>query len=123
MHVIIIIVLNACMLLWKPVALKCPAHSVWFPEPAPMQPFLVEADQQMEALLQLYTKMKLEYQTAARFFGEDPLKMRIDDFFGAFATFVDDFEVINTQLVRIVSGQVKTGKLQGTLDHKAVFKQ
>ncbi len=28
-----------------------------------------------------------------RFFGEDPGKMRIDDFFGTFASFITDFEV------------------------------
>ena len=47
----------------------------------------------MDELLKLYTKMKQEYQGAVKFFGEDPAKMRVDDFFSAFATFVDGFEV------------------------------
>ncbi len=63
------------------------------------QPFLVEADKEMDSLLKLYGKMKTEYQAAVRFFGEDPLKLRIDDFFGAFATFVDDFEVFSVHVL------------------------
>lgn len=48
----------------------------------------------MAGLLKLYSKMKQEYQTAVKFFGEDPVMMRVDDFFGAFAAFISDFEVV-----------------------------
>ena len=65
------------------------------------QSFLTEADEQMDSLLKLYSKMKQEYQSAVKFFGEDPVKLRVDDFFGAFATFVDDFEVCIMQITQI----------------------
>ena len=58
------------------------------------QTFTAEADQDMAGLLKLYSKMKQEYQTAVKFFGEDSIKMRVDDFFGAFAAFISDFEVL-----------------------------
>ena len=47
----------------------------------------------MADLLKLYSRMKQEYSQAVRFFGEDPVKTRIDDFFGIFASFIADFEV------------------------------
>ena len=37
--------------------------------------------------------MKQEYRKVVKFFGEDPTKMRIDDFFGSFTAFITDFEV------------------------------
>lgn len=37
--------------------------------------------------------MKQEYRKVVKFFGEDPAKMRIDDFFGSFTAFITDFEV------------------------------
>lgn len=47
----------------------------------------------MESLLKLYGHMKQEYAKVTKFFGEDPVKMRIDEFFGAFASFIEDFKV------------------------------
>ena len=47
----------------------------------------------MTNLLRLYARMKQEYQQVVKFFGEDTAKMRIDDFFGTFATFITDFGV------------------------------
>ena len=52
-----------------------------------------EAEQDMTKLVRLHQQMKQEYQRAAKFFGEDPAKIRIDEFYGAFAGFVTDFEV------------------------------
>ena len=40
-----------------------------------------------------YGRMKQEYRKVVKFFGEDPTKMRIDDFFGSFTAFITDFEV------------------------------
>lgn len=47
----------------------------------------------MAGLLRLYGRMKQEYRKVVKFFGEDPTKMRIDDFFGSFTAFITDFEV------------------------------
>ena len=47
----------------------------------------------MADLMRLYSHMRQEYQQAVQFFGEDPARMRIDDFFGAFAAFIADFQV------------------------------
>ena len=47
----------------------------------------------MKSLLRLYGHMKQEYTKATKFFGEDPAKMRIDGFFSAFASFIEDFKV------------------------------
>ena len=53
----------------------------------------------MADLLRLYSRMKHEYRKVVKFFGEDPAKMRIDDFFGAFTAFITDFEVCRTFLL------------------------
>lgn len=47
----------------------------------------------MADLLRLHSRMKQEYQKVVKFFGEDPARMRIDDFFGTFTAFITDFEV------------------------------
>ena len=47
----------------------------------------------MADLMRLYSHMQQEYQQAVQFFGEDPARMRIDDFFGAFTAFIADFQV------------------------------
>ena len=47
----------------------------------------------MADLLRLHSRMKQEYNKVVKFFGEDPAKMRIDDFFGTFVAFITDFEV------------------------------
>ncbi len=47
----------------------------------------------MSDLLKLHARMKQEYLQAVKFFGEDTSKMRVDDFFGTFASFTRDFEV------------------------------
>ena len=47
----------------------------------------------MADLLRLHSRMKQEYHKVVKFFGEDPAKMRIDDFFGTFIAFITDFEV------------------------------
>lgn len=57
------------------------------------QAFLSEADSKMADLLKLHSRMKQEYAQAVKFFGEDTSKMRVDDFFGTFASFMTDFEV------------------------------
>ena len=54
---------------------------------------MLGAEQEMTQLVRLQQEMKLEYERAARFFGEDPSKIRVDEFYGAFAGFVTDFEV------------------------------
>lgn len=57
------------------------------------QEFISEAEGEMKSLLRLYGHMKQEYDKATKFFGEEPAKMRIDEFFGAFASFIEDFKV------------------------------
>ena len=57
------------------------------------QEFISEAEGEMKSLLRLYGHMKQEYDKATKFFGEEPTKMRIDEFFGAFASFIEDFKV------------------------------
>lgn len=57
-----------------------------------MGAFVSEAEQEMTTLVKLHQQMKQEYERAARFFGEEPSKMRIDEFYGAFAEFVTSFE-------------------------------
>ena len=57
-----------------------------------MSTFVLGAEQEMTQLVRLQQEMKLEYERAARFFGEDPSKIRVDEFYGAFAGFVTDFE-------------------------------
>ena len=54
---------------------------------------MLEAEQDMTKLVRLHQQMQMkqEYQRAAKFFGEDPAKIQIDEFYGAFAGFV--FEV------------------------------
>ena len=47
----------------------------------------------MAELLRLHSRMKQEYHKVVKFFGEDPARMRIDDFFGTFTAFISDFEV------------------------------
>ena len=47
----------------------------------------------MKTLLRLYSHMKQEYAKVVKFFGEDSAKMRIDEFFSAFASFIEDFKV------------------------------
>ena len=51
----------------------------------------------MADLLRLHSRMKQEYHKVVKFFGEDPAKMRIDDFFGTFTAFITDFEVRTLQ--------------------------
>lgn len=46
--------------------------------------------------------MKQEYRKVVKFFGEDPAKMRIDDFFGSFTAFITDFEVCQLQEVMLL---------------------
>ena len=43
--------------------------------------------------------MKQEYKQVVHFFGEDPTKMRIDDFFGIFASFMTDFQASCPDLI------------------------
>ena len=47
----------------------------------------------MSELLTLYSQMKQEFRQVVTFFGEDPAQMRVDDFFGIFASFTTDFQV------------------------------
>lgn len=54
---------------------------------------MAEAEEKMEELTSLYARMKQEYQSVLHFFGEDSSRMSIDEFFGAFAGFIADFEV------------------------------
>jgi len=56
----------------------------------------------MADLLRLYGRMKQEYRKVVKFFGEDPAKMRIDDFFGSFTAFITDFEVCQLQEVMLL---------------------
>ena len=58
-----------------------------------VQTFVSGGEQEMTQLVRLHQEMKHEYERAARFFGEDPSKIRVDEFYGAFAGFVTDFEV------------------------------
>ena len=56
------------------------------------QPFLSTSETQLSDLVKLYTNMKTEFSKVTNFFSEDP-KSQVDEFFGAFATFMADFEV------------------------------
>ena len=58
-----------------------------------VQEFISDSEGEMKSLLRLYGHMKQEYTKATKFFGEDPAKMRIDEFFSAFASFIEDFKV------------------------------
>lgn len=51
----------------------------------------------MTELLKTYAHMKQEYASVLKFFGEDPITMRVDDFFSTFAGFISDFEVRPTE--------------------------
>jgi S1-C subfamily serine protease len=57
-----------------------------------MSPFLREAEKEFRELTQLHRSAMMEFRQAAKFFGEDPLKTRVDDFFAVFATFVIEFQ-------------------------------
>ena len=57
------------------------------------QEFVSEAESEMKSLLKLYSHMKQEYVKVVKFFGEDSAKMRIDEFFSTFASFIEDFKV------------------------------
>jgi hypothetical protein len=54
--------------------------------------FLSEAGGSMSDLLRLYSRMKQEFRQVVQFFGEDPARTRIDDFFSIFASFMTDFK-------------------------------
>ena len=58
-----------------------------------LQGFLAESEGMMREVMSLYSHMKQEFRQVVTFFGEDPAQMRIDDFFGIFASFMADFEV------------------------------
>lgn len=47
----------------------------------------------MSNLLTIYSQMKQEFNRVVVFYGEDPVKMRIDDFFTIFASFSTEFKV------------------------------
>ena len=49
----------------------------------------------MSDLLGLYSRMKQEFRQVVQFFGEDPARTRIDDFFSIFASFMTDFKARN----------------------------
>ena len=57
------------------------------------QGFISEAEGEMKSLLRLYGHMKQEYAKVVKFFGEDTAKIRIDEFFSTFASFIEDFKV------------------------------
>ena len=61
-----------------------------------VQSFLAESEGKMTELVELYSNMKQDFKQVVLFFGEDPTKMRIDDFFSIFASFMTDFEVYIT---------------------------
>ena len=48
----------------------------------------------MQSLLDLQTRMNVEYEKAVRFFGEDSAKTRSDEFFAVFYQFLGTFEVM-----------------------------
>ena len=58
------------------------------------QSFVDEADQKFHKVSTLHQEMLLEYRKTVKFFGENAMTMRIDDFFAVFAGFIKDFEVI-----------------------------
>ena len=60
----------------------------------------------MSHLLQLYSRMKQEFSRVVHFFGEDPAKMRIDDFFGIFASFMTDFEARESAITQCTSRSI-----------------
>lgn len=64
------------------------------------QEFISKAEGEMKNLLRLYGHMKQEYAKATKFFGEEPAKMRIDEFFSAFASFIEDFKVSIPEMVQ-----------------------
>ena len=59
------------------------------------QSFLSTAEKEYQAVLQLHRSAMTEFRQVAKFYGEDPQKMRLDDFFAAFADFIKNFQVCN----------------------------
>ena len=53
-----------------------------------------EAEQQMHKVSTLHQEMLLEYRKTVKFFGENAMTTRIDDFFAVFAGFIKDFQVV-----------------------------
>ena len=58
-----------------------------------VQSFLSTAEKEYQAVLQLHRSAMTEFRVVAKFFGEDPQTMRLDDFFAAFADFIKNFQV------------------------------
>ena len=55
------------------------------------QKFVKDAEKQYKDLLDSYDKMKSEFKATAEFFSE--MQITTEDFFGAFAIFLQQFEV------------------------------
>ena len=74
------------------MSVSTPSHRV--PQFTPsLQGFLEEAEGRQGELETLYSRMKREFCQVVQFYGEDPGKTRVDDFFTIFASFSTDFQV------------------------------
>lgn len=58
-----------------------------------VQSFLSTAEKEYQVVLQLHRSAMTEFRQVAKFYGEDPQTMRLDDFFAAFADFIKNFQV------------------------------
>ena len=57
------------------------------------QTFLSTAEKEYQAVLQLHRSAMVEFRQVTKYYGEDHQKMRLDDFFAAFADFIKNFQV------------------------------
>jgi hypothetical protein len=58
-----------------------------------MHRFYTDASAQFKRICMLFTKMDESYDSAVRFYGEDPKKIQPDEFFEIFARFTASWEV------------------------------
>ena len=82
---------------WSPIHVCSSIKVSWSSLTLVVQSFLSTAEKEYQAVLQLHRSAMTEFRVVAKFFGEDPQTMRLDDFFAAFADFIKNFQVRLTQ--------------------------
>ena len=73
-----------------------------------LKSFIEKAARDLQTIVHLQRTAMQDYRQVAKYFGEDPHKMRSDDFFAAFAGFITDYQVnrsfaINTYFVNSIN--------------------
>ena len=82
---------------WSPIHVCSSIKVCWSSLTLVVQSFLSTAEKEYQAVLQLHRSAMTEFRVVAKFFGEDPQTMRLDDFFAAFADFIKNFQVCLVQ--------------------------